>query len=109
MHQLGARLYWPEVGRLFQQHPVRDGMNQYAYGGENPVVWVDPEGLHYVDLSGPIGIPGFGFIGGVQIGPDPCDPRPFWHRVHPYGGLRAMAGLPLGATPGAFAGTYWVY
>ena len=45
MQQLGARFYWPELGRFIQQDPIGDGMNWYAYAGNNPVVWVDPEGL----------------------------------------------------------------
>jgi RHS repeat-associated protein len=44
--QLGARFYWPEVGRRFvQQDPAGDGMNWYAYAGSNPLVWVDLDGL----------------------------------------------------------------
>jgi len=53
--QLGARFYWPELGRFIQQDPVGNGMNWYGYAGGNPVVWIDPTGLddstsfwHYV-------------------------------------------------------------
>ena len=42
--QLGARFYWPEVGRFVQQDPIGSGMNWYAYVGGNPVVFVDPPG-----------------------------------------------------------------
>jgi hypothetical protein len=35
------------VGRFIQQDPAGDGMNWYAYAGNNPVAWVDPEGLAY--------------------------------------------------------------
>ena len=28
------------------QDPEQDGRNWFAYAGSNPVVWVDPEGLH---------------------------------------------------------------
>jgi len=42
--QLGARFYWPELGRFVQQDPIGDGVNWYAYVGNNPVRWVDPEG-----------------------------------------------------------------
>jgi len=45
MLQLGARFYWPEVGRFVQQDPIGDGVNWYAYVGNNPVRWADPRGL----------------------------------------------------------------
>ncbi len=44
LQQLGARFYWPELGRFIQQDPIGDGVNWYAYVGNNPVMWVDPEG-----------------------------------------------------------------
>ncbi len=43
--KLGARFYWPELGRFIQQDPIGDGMNWYGYVGGNPVVYVDPTGL----------------------------------------------------------------
>jgi RHS repeat-associated protein len=45
LQQLGARFYWPELGRFLRQDPIGDGMNWYAYAGNNPVVYVDPHGL----------------------------------------------------------------
>jgi hypothetical protein len=42
---LGERWYWPELGRFIQQDPLGDGVNWYAYAGNNPVVWADPSGL----------------------------------------------------------------
>ena len=44
LQQLGARFYWPELGRFVQQDPIGDGMNWYAYAGGNPVTRIDPEG-----------------------------------------------------------------
>jgi uncharacterized protein RhaS with RHS repeats len=41
---LGARFYFPELGRFLQQDPIGDGMNWYAYVGNNPAVYIDPEG-----------------------------------------------------------------
>jgi RHS repeat-associated protein len=43
--QLGARFYWPEIGRFIQQDPLGDLQNAYLYAGDNPVVSIDPAGL----------------------------------------------------------------
>jgi len=43
--QLGARYYWPEVGRFVSQDPIGDGVNWYAYVGDNPLVASDPSGM----------------------------------------------------------------
>jgi len=45
--QLGARTYWPEIGRFIQQDPAKDGVNWYAYVGDNPLRGIDPEGDAY--------------------------------------------------------------
>ena len=58
--QLGARFYWPELGRFITQDPVGDGMNWYGYVGSNPVVYVDPEGYS----AGAIAIE----LGGAGVG-----------------------------------------
>ena len=47
--QLGARFYWPELGRFVSQDPIADGDNWYDYGGGNPVVTADPTGEHWYD------------------------------------------------------------
>ncbi len=44
LEQLGARFYWPEVGRFVSQDPARDDVNWYAYVKNNPQTGVDPNG-----------------------------------------------------------------
>jgi RHS repeat-associated protein len=60
--QLGARFYWPELGRFVQQDPIGDGVNWYAYAGNSPVVYADPEG--HLAIGAVIG-GAYGVFGGV--------------------------------------------
>ena len=42
---LRNRYYDPSIGRFITEDPARDGLNWYAYCGDNPVMFVDPWGL----------------------------------------------------------------
>ena len=56
LQYFGARYYDPAVGRFLGIDPVdyQDGnlhsFNRYAYGNNNPVSYLDPDGKHPADL-----------------------------------------------------------
>ncbi len=60
LEQLGARFYWPEVGRFVSQDPMGDGVNWYAYVGDKPTTAIDPKGLRKRTPRGPRWFPGPG-------------------------------------------------
>ena len=41
---LRARYYDPSMGRFITEDPIHDGINWYAYCGNNPVMFIDPSG-----------------------------------------------------------------
>jgi RHS repeat-associated protein len=48
-YYFGARFYDPEVGRFITQDPAKDGVNWYAYCDDNPIRYLDPNGLAKTD------------------------------------------------------------
>jgi len=92
--QLGARFYWPEVGRFVQQDPVGEGKNWYAYAGNGPVRFIDPMGLWRFSLEGY-----FRYGGGINFGVNPDGGWFFGIR----GGVGIGGGFdfdPKGTSPG---------
>ena len=45
LYYLRARYYDPTTGRFTQQDPAEDGYNWYVYGNQNPVMFVDYNGM----------------------------------------------------------------
>jgi RHS repeat-associated protein len=43
---LGHRYYDPSIGRFLSSDPIQDGDNWYAYCGDNPLKWLDPQGTN---------------------------------------------------------------
>jgi RHS repeat-associated protein len=66
-----ARMYSPTLGRFFQTDPVGygDGLNWYAYVGNDPINGIDPSGLSCDKPDAGMGKKG------QQI-PEPCAPPP---------------------------------
>jgi len=101
--QLGARFYWPEVGRFISQDPIGDGMNWYVYASNEPLYWIDPTGFAYSDLNITLGLVTFG----IQYGNDPAaygKPWSPWHAStwrdwHPYVGPAVGFGASLQYAP----------
>ena len=46
---LRNRYYDPDLGRFINEDPIQDGLNWYAYCGNNPVNRVDPLGYAWTD------------------------------------------------------------
>jgi RHS repeat-associated protein len=59
IYYYGARYYDPYLGRFLQADSVLDGLNRYAYCGNNPVVYIDPNGEFFftavLSALGPVG------------------------------------------------------
>jgi len=45
LHYNWNRYYDPAIGRYLRLDPAEDGLNLYVYAGNNPNVFIDPEGL----------------------------------------------------------------
>jgi len=65
--QLGARFYWPEVGRFVSQDPDKNSRDWYAYVRDNPGRAVDPTGWWCWHIGG-------GCIGTTCKGDPACPP-----------------------------------
>ncbi|MEO0399448.1 MAG: RHS repeat-associated core domain-containing protein [Pseudomonadota bacterium] len=69
LYHYKARAYNPAVGRFLQTDPIRygDGMNMYAYVGNDPVNNMDSNGLWTLKIGGNIGYAKY-FAGGLSGG-----------------------------------------
>ena len=49
---LRNRYYDPSIGWFISEDPARDGLNWYVYCGNNPVIYIDPNGLSGIKIDG---------------------------------------------------------
>jgi RHS repeat-associated protein len=67
LHYYRARYYDPDSGRFITEDPItyRGGVNFYAYVGNNPTTWIDPEGLQAREASAGLAV---GVCGAASAG-----------------------------------------
>ncbi|AGB40343.1 RHS repeat-associated core domain protein [Halobacteroides halobius DSM 5150] len=51
LYYYGARYYDPTIGRFISEDPIQDGWNWYVYCRNNPLKYVDPDGLWTMRLG----------------------------------------------------------
>ncbi|HEX3047264.1 MAG TPA: RHS repeat-associated core domain-containing protein, partial [Bacillota bacterium] len=56
LYYFGARFYDSEIGRFINEDPAKDGLNWYVYGANNPLKFIDPNGLTVSQIN----LPGVG-------------------------------------------------
>lgn len=62
LYYYGARYYDPTIGRFITEDPIQDGWNWFVYCENNPLKYVDPDGLEIVTANVLI------FLGGGTAG-----------------------------------------
>ena len=72
LYYMRARYYDPEIGRFISEDPIglEGGLNLYAYGAGNPIIFIDPSGLSIQDAhrSSNVSVSGrAGVFGGVSL------------------------------------------
>ena len=63
LYYFNARWYDPQLGRFTSEDPARDGMNWYVYVRNNPLRFIDPNGLITLQIG--TSLAGGGGVGGT--------------------------------------------
>jgi RHS repeat-associated protein len=68
LYHYGARLYLPELGRFLQVDPAREFANPFSFSGNNPIIFIDPNGKKVWFFNRKLDLPkGLGWIGNHSI------------------------------------------
>ena len=66
LYYFNQRYYDAELGRFIQEDPAGQGLNPYAYCGNSPLIYTDPDGEWFTELFSAI-CPGLGTLLGAAL------------------------------------------
>jgi len=91
---VGHRYYDQGCGRFLTRDRAKSGRNWYSYCNNNPLKYVDPNGLAVVYVGVSAGLAGFGGSahGTIGVGFDPALPMPFNLTLYMSGGIGPALG-----------------
>ncbi len=98
LHNYRARLYDSDLGKFYATDPAGQGWSPFAYAGNNPVVFVDPDGqfFQFFIMGAIIG----GYLGAVQAS---MSDQPWYQGLLKgalVGGVSGLGGAFTGAISG---------
>ncbi len=102
LYYYGARYYDPVLGRFISPDTVLDGLNRYAYCGNNPVKYADPTG-HIFGIDDMIFCVIVGVLAGTYVGGSIANDN--WNPVQwNWSSPNTWFGMAFGGTAGGLIG-----
>jgi len=66
LYYFNQRYYDPRIGRFLTEDPAGQAFNPYLYAGNNPLMYVDPDGEFFTEIFSAL-LPGLGTIIGAAL------------------------------------------